>query len=421
MIDLWLYIPHLAAMVILTCCSAFFSASEAALFYLRREDRRAMTSGGTGQRAALELLRSPERLLSAILFWNLLVNISYFAIASVVAVRLQETGHPSLAGCVAIGALLSIILVSEMLPKNVAVLRPQAIARLVGLPLAIAVRALDPVMPLLRMVNLASKRLLFPQFEAEPYLELNDIERAITLGTKDAELAEQEKNVLQNIVALSQIQVQEIMRPRLQYETFQPPISLADLAGRLTPSGYVMVTGDDGDEIVSAIPLKHLPAIPANNLQYYAEKVAYVPWSASVAAALEETRRLKRNIAVVISEHGDSIGIVTVDEMLETALHQNTSRSERILNTTSVVTLESNMWVVTGMTTLRRLRRRLGVELPASKCVTVAGVLQEQLQRLPQTDDVVQWGRCTLTVEQAPERGQLSVRVTLCKEGETPQ
>ena len=76
------YASWLAAMALLLVCSAFFSASEAALFYLRRPERRLLAAGNPSQRIAAALLADPDRLLTAVLFWNLLVNLAYFAVAS---------------------------------------------------------------------------------------------------------------------------------------------------------------------------------------------------------------------------------------------------------------------------------------------------------------------------------------------------
>ncbi|MFP6667291.1 MAG: CNNM domain-containing protein, partial [Pirellulales bacterium] len=73
------YLPWLIAMVVLIFCSAFFSSSEAALFFLSRRDREQLAAGNHAQRLAARLLADSERLLTAILFWNLLINIVYFA------------------------------------------------------------------------------------------------------------------------------------------------------------------------------------------------------------------------------------------------------------------------------------------------------------------------------------------------------
>ena len=85
-------VPWLVAMVVLIACSAFFSASETALFSLRERDRRRLKKGGRSSRTAAALLKEPERLLSAVLFWNLTVNMAYFAVASIVGFQILILG-----------------------------------------------------------------------------------------------------------------------------------------------------------------------------------------------------------------------------------------------------------------------------------------------------------------------------------------
>ncbi len=115
--------PWLTVMVVLIGCSGFFSASEAALFYLRPAQRRRLRTGTASERMASRLLDDPDRLLSAVLFWNLVVNIAYFAVSSVCALKIEnelDLGEGVVFGF-ALVSLLAIIFFSEMLPKSFAV------------------------------------------------------------------------------------------------------------------------------------------------------------------------------------------------------------------------------------------------------------------------------------------------------------
>jgi CBS domain containing-hemolysin-like protein len=403
---------ELAAMAILICCSAFFSGSEAALFYLRRPDRRRLQTGNSAQRLAATLLDDPDRLLTAVLFWNLVINITYFAIASSIGIRLERNGRGAEAGAFALSALLLIIFLSEMLPKNLAVLRPRLTAALVSIPLAMTVRILDPIMPSIRFANLVSRRLIFPRFEPEPYLELADLERAIQLSTTDAALKEQERNALQNIVLLSDVRVEELMRPRMQFLSFRPPVSVADLGGRMPPSGYLLVTEPDSDEVAAAVPLKHLSDISSRHLEHFAETVSYVPWCATVNGALDEMHRRDHEVAAVVNEFGETIGILTFDDIFDTIFGDRPSRSARLLQKSPLVEVRPGVWRVTGMTSLRRLAKEFQVALPVCKSVTVAGILQEVLQHMPTHGDRCQWGPFQLDVLDAPVRGHLTVQLT---------
>ncbi len=412
------YSPWLIAMGILVLCSAFFSSSEAALFYLGRKDRLKMAEGSRTQRMAIALLGDSDRLLTAVLLWNLLANLAYFTISSIICIRLKESGQPTAAVTFAFGTLLTLIVLSEMLPKSLCVLKPRAAAAFLAAPLTLMVRIADPILPGLRMANLLSRRLLFPNFQPEPYLCVGDLERAVQLSTSDAALLEQEQNVLQNIVSLSEIRADELMRPRTQFMSFRPPVSFSDLGGNMPPSGYLLVTEPDSDEVASAIDLRSLSSIPAEHLEYHAEPVVYIPWSVNVAEAFETMRDRDRQVAVVVNEHGETIGVLTFEDILDTIFSHAPSRSKRLLKRMPIRQHAPGVWLLTGMTSLRRLVKHFGVQPPPGKSVTVAGVVQEILERFPEAGDTCRWGPFRFEVVEVPKRGQIVVRLTIQQDEE---
>ena len=408
--------PLLAAMVVLAAASAFFSCSEAALFSLQADDRRSLKGGNSAQQTAVWLLSQPNRLLTAILFWNLIINIVYFAMASVISLKLEEEQRRTEAGLVAVFSLFALILASEMLPKTVGVLVPRTAAGLVGVPLAVAVKIFDPIAPLFSWTIRILRRVFLPTFRAEPYLELADLEQAITVSTADEELAAQERSALHNIVQLSDLKAEELMRPRTQYQSYHPPVNLVDLGGQLTRSGYLLVTEENSDEIISAIALKNLPTIPRHNLEHFAQPVVYVPWCSPVAAVFDQLQAHQREVAAIVNELGETIGIVTLEDLLHTIFEDQASRSARLLETVPIAQLDANLWRVTGMTSLRRLGRTFQMKLPLSKSSTVAGIVQEKLGRLPVTGDSVRWHLFQFDVIEADELGQLMVELQIVDE-----
>lgn len=414
-------IPWLIAMAVLIIGSGFFSASEAALFSLKPRDRRTMQTGNATQRLAAHLLNDPERLLSAVLFWNLTTNIAYFAIASIVSLRLEEQTRFGQSTAVAFGvaSLLIIIFCSEMIPKSVAVLSPRGLAGWVGVPLTVAVRLADPIMPALQLANVLSRRLIWPNFESEEYLEVTDLERAIELSTTDAQLIEQEQAALRNIVLLSDIRAEEWMRPRTQFQSFRPPVMLADLNGTMTPSGYLLITEPDSEEVDAAIHLKELADVPREHLEHYAEPVVPLPWCATVADALQALSQRNRQVAAIVNEFGETIGILTLEDILDTVFTYHPSRSRLLLGKKPIHDISENMWLVAGVTSLRRLSRYLNIDLPPSKSVTVAGVIQQSLGRIARAGDTCNWGPFHMKVLEAPERGHMLVELTRIRPLET--
>jgi CBS domain containing-hemolysin-like protein len=255
--------------------------------------------------------------------------------------------------------------------------------------------------------------MLWPSFRPEPYLRLGDLERAVELSTTDAALLEQEQRILQHIVLLSEIRADELMRPRTRFTALRPPVSLAAIEGPMTVGGYLLFTEPDSDEVASAIDLSNFSSVPDEHLEYHAQPVVCVPWCATVAAALEAMRQRDRQVAAVVNELGETIGVLTFDDILDTIFTRRPSRSQRLLKRVPIRRHAPGVWHVTGMTSLRRLARHFDVPRPPSKSVTVSGVVQEVLERFPQPGDTCRWGPFQFKVLDAPDRGQLIVELTM--------
>ncbi|MCA9215189.1 MAG: DUF21 domain-containing protein [Planctomycetales bacterium] len=407
-------------MAILIGASAFFSASEAALFSLKATERRILkTSSHSAARACDVLLRHPERLLSAILFWNLLANISYFTLASLAALRMQEKANISHGVAVGfpLGALLVIIFLSEMLPKSFAVIKAISFCNLVGHPLSIAVRVLDPIMPTLRAVTIISRRVVWPRFRPEPYLEAADLARAIAISTTNKELLEQEQQILHNIVSLSDISVEECMRPRTQLVTYSPPVSLSDIRDDIPNNGYLLITENESDEVALAANLQRLSHLEGEHLEYRTESVLYVPWCITAAEAIQRMKSKERETAIVVNELGETIGAITRDDILDVIFASRTSRSARLLNREPIIEVGVGLWEVVGIANLRVLEDYFHRELPTSRNVTVGGVIQEVLQHIPEAGDVCEWGPFRFEVSEMLADEQILVQTTLRDQG----
>ncbi len=408
--------PWLVAMLLLVACSGMFSASEAAFFYLKLEDRKRFRKGTTSQRAAAALLGDPDRLLSAILFWNLMINVAYFAVAAIVGSRLVNLAGATYATVFSSLSLLIIIFFSEMLPKSLAVLRAPALAALLAVPIAFAVRMVDPIRPVMRAVSTLSQRLIWPRFEEEPYMQVSDLERAIQMSMESSTVLEQEEMALRGIVGLSDSLAQEMMRPRMRFKMFQPPVSLKDLDSEMTPSGYLLISDEQEDDVVSAINLIDATELPQDNLEAVAQEVLVFPWCAKASDVFQQMLSTENEVAAVVNELGETIGIITLRDMMETIFSYSHGRSERILQRKTFEEREDGTYHVSGMTSVRRLAKHFDLELPETRHATINGILQEELERIPEVEDVVEWGPFHFEVIEQHSEGHILVRLTLRQE-----
>lgn len=410
--DLWL--PGLAAMLSLILVSAFFSSSETALFYLSHDELRRLRVGKPRERAAAFLLSDPDRLLTAILFWNLFVNLCYFAVSVVVAQRLIRADLNVAAGCFGAMSLVGMILFGEVLPKSIAVTFRHGLSSLVSWPLAFAVRFLDPVTRVLTGIAVLARRAFWPHLDRETFLQAEDLERAVEVSFGSQEVVGEERHVLHNILDLSEIPVEEAMRPRGTYVALPPPVALADLGGKVPPSDYVMIRQPLRERITGAVPICSLSSIPTEGLEKAAEEVVHVPWCSSLAYTLQLLRDRFCSVAEVVNEYGETVGIVTYEDIVDTIVVPHPSRARRLLRRDPVVELPGGSYQIEGITTLRYLCRRLGIDYEADsdRLVTVAGLLHEELEHVPVVGDECEWRGHRIKVVDIPKPGQLRATLT---------
>jgi CBS domain containing-hemolysin-like protein len=128
-------------------------------------------------------------------------------------------------------------------------------------------------------------------------------------------------------------------------------------------------------------------------------------------------RRAEHDVVAVVNEFGDTIGILTFEDILDTVFTHRPSRSGRLWNREPITEIAEGRWHVVGVTSLRRLARYLDMPLPRSKNTTLAGVVQETLQQLPTEGASGRWGPFEFRVIEARDRAHILVELTLVGDG----
>ncbi len=409
-----IWLPGTIVMMVLIVSSAFFSASETAFFFLSREQVRKFSTGPGRQRMVAALLADPDRLLSAVLFWNLLINLSYFAVGIVVIHKLTHDGFSTVAAVVGVANLLGIIVLGEVLPKSVAVVYRLHLAPLVSWPLAAAVALLDPLIPGLGRFARVLRRTFWPHVRPEPSLHAEDLEKAVdTSAALSSEILHIEQQVLHNILDLNEIFVEEVMRPRSHCVSVAPDDTFVSLNTSLKHVNYLMVTDPETGVFTRAVPINSVSRDSGQTMQQLSEPVIYVPWCASLAYVLGELQSKFCGVAVVVHEHGEVVGTASYEDLLESMLSEFPSRTRRVLRREPLIEIGENRFHVEGLVTLRYLARKLRVALNPNDdtLYTLSGLFHDELERLPEVGDRISWHGWVLTAIDVTARGQVRVLV----------
>jgi putative hemolysin len=235
----------------------------------------------------------------------------------------------------------------------------------------------------------------------------------VNVSDLSAEMIRQEKEILHNILDLSEIQVEEVMRPRGSYTALPAPIRAADLGGKMPAGDYVAIVQPGSDDVEAAIALSSFSLIATDRLDEAAAEVVHVPWCATLATVLTLLREQFADVASVVNEYGETIGIVTYDDVLDTVLIPEPQRAVRFLAREPVLEVAPGCYHAEGITPLRHLASRLGIDYePGSdELVTLAGLLHERLEHMPTVGDQCSWQGFQVRVIEVSKRGRLRAAI----------
>ena len=193
------------------------------------------------------------------------------------------------------------------------------------------------------------------------------------------------------------------MRPRSQLHTYQLPLTNEPVL-ESREDGYLFVGPSDSDEIDGVIAVQWLRPSHLDDPESVIEPPMIVPWSMSVASVFEKLREQKRSIAAVVNEYGQTVGVLSIDDILYSILADPMDPAQRSENAPEALK-------VSGTLSVRELAKQLGIEPPQGKNVTVAGLMQSLRRRIPRIGDTCEWKGYELTVADEDSDGLLIVEV----------
>ena len=406
---------QLVAMGFLVLCSAFFSGSETALFSLspaellrfRRDDRRV-------GRLVASLMRNPRRLLMAILLGNELVNVAFFAISAVMVLELRGEVGRWLDALLLLLPLIAIILLGEVCPKNLAVVTPGTIARLSAVPLSLLVWLLGPVQRSLNVWLIGPlTRLLAPARPVTTALTPAELTSLLELSKRRGMLSADQSTWLQEVIGLSRIRVADIMVPRVDvvaYDIDASPDGLVDLF-RKTSLVRIPVCRGDLDDPLGVVHAKDLLLARARELGSLVRPVPYVPEAGTVDKLLQQFRRMKTQMAIVVDEYGGTAGLVTLEDVLEEIVGEIAAPDEEAVE--PVRRVGPREYLLDGNLAIHEWSGVFGVDLQVRRVSTIGGLVMSLLDRVPNVGDVATYGNLEFTVQSMHRRRIQQVRLVL--------
>lgn len=386
----WTLSLTIVAILLLICMSGFFSGSETALTAASRArllQREKQGSRGAG--IAARLLQRQDRLIGALLLGNNLVNILASSLATVALIRLF--GEAAVVYATLIMTAL-VVVFAEVLPKTVAILRPEGFASRVAPPLSVILRVFAPG----TIVVNGIVRLILKPFGVNADAATVQSAREEIRGTVDYQHAEgaihkHERDRLGAVLDLADLEVSDVMVHRTRMRMLNaddPPDKIVEEA-LASPYTRLPLWRGTTENLVGVLHAKDLlRAVQAANGDTSKVKVAAIakpPWFVPDTTRLQDQLnaflKRKTHFALVVDEYGEVMGLVTLEDILEEIVGE--IEDEYDMEVKGVTPASDGTVMVDGSVSIRDLNRALDWELPDEEATTAAGLVIHEAQMIP--------------------------------------
>jgi Mg2+/Co2+ transporter CorB len=376
----------------LLAVSALFSAAETAMTGASRARMHQMErDGDRAARRVNRLLGDRETMIGAVLLGNNLINILATSLASQV---LERTIPGPLGVAVATGVMTVLVLVfAEVLPKTLAILRSDDVARVLSGPTEIVVRVFGPIIFAIQWVVRKTLTLFGVHLgmSMDVLAAHEEIRGAVEYHHSEGLVETHDRWMLGGVLDLAEMDVSQVMVHRNAIASIDAGQTPREILAEALDSGHsrAPVYRDEPENIVGVLHNKDmLQAIADANGDIDAIDMAaivrepwFIPETTSLKDQLSAFLKRRSHFALVVDEYGALQGLVTLEDILEEIVGE--IEDEHDVAMPGVRAAEDGSVVVDGSVAIRDLNRALNWDLPDEEAVTVAGLLIYEARRIP--------------------------------------
>lgn len=408
---------NVTLIIILLCIimSAYFSATETAFSSLNRIRIKNMADKGN-KRAALVLKLSEDydRLLSTILIGNNIVNIACASLSTLLFVRLLgEDAGASVSTAV---TTVIVLVFGEVSPKSIAKESPEKFSMFSAPILNFMAVLLTPLNFLFKQWKKVLSR--FFHSSASQGITEEELITIVEEARQDGGIDEQEGDLLRNALEFNELKAADILTPRIDVVGVNVCAGAEEIASVFTETGYSRLPVYQGsiDNIVGILYHKDFYNKiygTGKGIKDVIRPALFITRHKKISQLLQELQASNHHIAVVIDEFGGTVGIVTLEDILEELVGEIWDEHDEIIR--SVEKLSDDEFLVLGNANVDKLLELLGYD-EETEAVTVNGWIMNELQKLPEKGDSFRFHEWQITVMEMEERRVKSARICRCEQ-----
>ncbi|MFL2980593.1 MAG: HlyC/CorC family transporter [Methylophilaceae bacterium] len=406
-------------LAVLLIVSAFFSISETSLMSINRYRLRHLAkSGNTGAKLATKLLNETDKLLSVILLCNNFSNAAAATLVTVIAVQLY--GEQQI--IIMIGTLVTtflILIFSEISPKVIAAAHSEKLALSCSFLLFPILKILYPIVLFVNIFVLGILKIfnIKINFTQNNLITMDELKSIISDSGKF--IPNKNKSLLLNLIDLEKVTIDEIMMPHTNIESINLNQSIEEILEKIENFHHnrILVKKKDNDEIQGVLDINKLfKFYIKENMQILDQKELinlidppyFIPSGTPIYKQMQKFQDNQEKIGLIVNEHGEFIGLVTLEDILEEVIGEfNVELPSKL----SKIIFDENGWIVDGGISIRELNKKLNINLPLNGPKTLNGLILEFFEDIPEPNTGFKIKDITFEIINAQDKNVKSVKI----------
>jgi putative hemolysin len=403
---------ELLVLAMLIVLNGAFAMSEMAVVSSRKARLQQWTDEGRpGAKTALALAEDPSNFLSTIQVGITVIGITSGAFGeATLAKDLAQwiAQWPSLApraeilalAVVVAGITVASLVIGELVPKRLALHHPESIASIVARPMRMLSRLTYPLVKALSVTTDAVLRIFGVRGSSGSPVTEEEIKVLMEQGAEAGVFEPHERQLVDRVFRIDELRVTGVMTPRSEIvylDIGDPPAASQRRIVEGGHSRFPVVRGGP-DDVQGIVHVKALleDAVAGKPLDLASclAKPLFIPQTLTVMDVIEAFKKHRQTIALVVSEHGDVHGLVTLNDVMEALVGDIATVEDD--NDRDVVPRDDGSWLMDGSVTIERFKDVVGSDDPlpeedTGSFHTLGGFVMTQLGRVPQVSDRFQW------------------------------
>lgn len=406
------------AMMLVGCAiaQAFFISAEVALGACDRHALRARAAAGRASSVrVVAMLEVPQVTLATTLVGANLATL--IAVALVGEVLIVRGASPLWAPCIAVPPLL---VLGHLVPKAIVQAHADRVVDFIVRPLSLASWLLRPLVVVVggyaalvtRITRTDRKKAFVTRDELALLIESEP-------QTDQPEITADEREMIANVFELSEYQVGALMVPLSEVTALPEDTPVAEAALELADKQHsrMPIYRSRVDDVIAVVHVFDIlqaatEKSQAKSIAELAHPPLYVPVTMKASDLLVQLQTDKQHLAIVVDEYGGAVGIVTIEDLLETIVGEIDDEHD-VAEPLQIKAERPGVWRVEARTQVARLNSELGLNLPESDSYeTIAGLVIERLRHIPSVGESLAVAGVLVEVVAASDRAIESVRIT---------